>query len=157
MPNVDLTDADAPALSACATALARYAEPLLRSIAGRWQRLRNQWTGDEVRERLQEALTDPVAVDRTLKTVSPTARRLLRLMAIARQTHWRLRALADFLAVLDPGEGVAAVRELLDAGLLYPQLAERSGPLASISTWLTQAATQPLAVVAVPLAAARAR
>jgi len=157
MPNVDFTAADAPALSVCAATVARYAEPLLRSVARRWLRLRTEWTGEEVRERLQEALANPVTVDRTLKTVSPVARRLLRLLAIGRQTEWPLRALADFLAVLDPGAGVETVRELLDAGLLYPQLAGRTSQLASIATWLNQAPAQPLAVVTVPLAAVRSR
>jgi hypothetical protein len=157
MPDVDFTAADAPALSACAATLARYAEPLLRSVAGRWMRLRTQWATDEVRERLQEALANPVAVDRTLKTVSPTARRLLRLIAIGRQTEWRLRALADLLAIVDPGKGIAAVRELLEAGVLYPQLAGRTSQLASISTWLNQAPGQALSLVVVPLAAARGR
>ena len=68
MPDVDFTAADSPALSACAETLARYAEPLVRSVAGRWLRLRTQWTAEEVRERLQESLANPVTVDRTLKT-----------------------------------------------------------------------------------------
>jgi len=157
MPDVDFTAADSPALAACAASLARYAEPLLRSVAGRWLRLRTQWTAEELRERLQEALANPVAVDRTLKSLSPAARRLLRLMAIGRQTEWRLRALADLLAVVDPGEGIAAVRELLEAGFLYPQLAGRTSQLTSIATWLNQAPGQPLSVVVVPLAAVRAR
>jgi hypothetical protein len=157
MPNVDFTAADSPALSACAATLAHYAEPLLRSVAGRWLRLRPQWTAEEVRVRLEEALANPVAVDRTLKSVTPIARRLLRLLAIGRQTEWRLRALADFLAVLDPGAGIDAVRELLEAGLLYPQLAGRTSQLTSIAAWLNQAPAQPLAVIAVPLAAVRSR
>lgn len=157
MPDLDFTAADSPAVSACATTLARYAEPLLRSVAGRWLRLRTQWTADEVRERLQEAFVNPVAVDRTLKTISPIARRLLRLLAIGRQTEWRLRALADFLAVLDPGAGIETVRELLDAGLLYPQLVGRTSQLTSISAWLNQAPTQVLSILVVPLAAIRAR
>jgi hypothetical protein len=157
MPNVDFTAAESPALFACAATLARYTEPLVRSVAARWLRLRTQWTGEEVRERLREALANPVAVDRTLKTVSPMARRLLHLLAIGRETEWRLRALADFLAVLDSGGGIAVVRELLEAGLLYPQLAGRTSQLASISAWLNQASGQSLAVVAVPLAAVRSR
>jgi hypothetical protein len=157
MPNVDFTAADAPALSACAATLARYAEPLLRSVAGRWLRLRTQWTAEEIRERLQETLANPVAVDRTLKTVTPAARRLLRLIAIGRQTEWRLRALGDFLAVLDPGGGIAVVRELLEAGFLFPQVAGRASQLTSIATWLNQAPAQSLSVIAVPLAAARSR
>src|SRR5262245_51468154 len=157
MPNLDFTAAESSALSACAATLARYAEPLLRSVAGRWLRLRTQWTAEELRERLREAFSNPVAVDRTLKTISPIARRLLRLLAIGRQTQWRLRALADFLAVLDPGAGIETVRELLEAGLLYPQLAGRTAQLTSISAWLNQAPVQPLSVVVVPLAAVRAR
>src|SRR5262249_10689633 len=53
--------------------------------------------------------------------------------------------------------GIAAVRELLDAGFLYPQSAGRTSQLASISTWLNPAPSQALSVVVVPLAAARAR
>jgi Helicase conserved C-terminal domain len=157
MPSVDLTAADAPGLSACSATLERYADPLLRAVAGRWLRLRPQWPAQEVRDRLCEALGDPVVVDRTLKTVSPVARRLLKLIGVSRCTRWRLRALADLLAVLDSGAGLAAVQELLDAGLMYPELAGRTAPVANLSAWLQQAATQSLAVVAVPLAAARAK
>ncbi len=148
---------EAPDTGPLATALERYAEPLLRAVAGRLIRARNQWPAAEVRERLLHALGDPVLIDRTLKTLSPTARKLLRLIGLGRQPRWRVQALVDLLNALGHNEGVGPVHELLDAGLLFPELPANAPPLPDFAGWLEQAAVAPLAVTALPLAAARAR
>jgi hypothetical protein len=155
MPPVD-TPADPPALAACAAALGRYGEPLLRAVAAHWLRPRTHWSADEIRDRLLAALADPVAVDRALKSVSPAARRLLNLVAVSRQPRWRVTALADLQAAIDPAAEASAIQELLSAGFLYPELSGK-GSITNLTTWLQQASVQSPAVTAVPLALARVR
>src|SRR5438093_5353301 len=112
MPLVDF-HAAGTGLDRAADALSKYAEPLLREVAGRVIRPRNTWAADEVRERLLAALQDPVHVDRALRTLSPAARKLLRLVGVSRQPLWRVRGLLDLLTALGHEVGIAAVRELL--------------------------------------------
>jgi hypothetical protein len=156
MPLVDF-HARGAGLDRAADALAKYADPLVRQVAGPLIRPRNTWTADEVRERLRTALADPVVIDRTLRTVSSTARKLLRLVGISRQPAWRIRGLIDLLRGLGHEDGINAVKELLAAGLLFPVLPPRSVPIASFDSWLQQLTTQPLAAFVLPLAAGRSR
>jgi hypothetical protein len=156
MPLVDF-HAGGVGLDRAADALAKYSEPLLREVAGRLIRLRNTWSAEEVRDRLLTALGDPVFIDRALRALSPAARKLLRLVGVSRQPLWRVRGLLDLLHALGHEDGIAAVSELLAAGLLYPALPPRSVPVTSFDGWLQQLTTQPLAAFALPLAAVRAR
>jgi hypothetical protein len=156
MPLVDFTAADPPTTERVRAALGRYAEPLLRSVAARLIRPRNQWSAADLRERVVDALADPVLIDRTLKPLSAAARQLLRLIGVSRQPRWPVRALVDLLNALGHEEGVGPVRELLDAGLVYPELPSKS-VLADFDSWLQQVGMAPLAVVVAPLAAGRAR
>src|SRR5215207_11193211 len=156
MPPVD-THADGAGLDRAAEALAKYAEPLVREVAGRLIRPRNTWTVDEVRDRVRAALQDPVLIDRTLRPLSPAARKLLRLVGVSGQPVWRVRGLLDLLHAVGQGDGIAVIRELMAAGLAYPDLPPRSVPVASVDGWLAQLTAQPLAVFVLPLAAARAR
>ena len=156
MPLVDFHTGGA-GLDRTAEALAKYAEPLLRSVAGRLFRPRNTWTADEVRDRLLAALKDPVLIDRTLRTLRPPARQLMRLIGVSRQPLWRIRGLLDLLQALGHEEGIRVVTELLSGGLLFPALPPKSVPVTSFDNWLQQLTTQPLLVFALPLAAGRAR
>jgi hypothetical protein len=156
MPLVDFHTGGA-GLDRATDALSKYADPLLRAVAGRLFRPRNTWTPEEVRERLVAALQDPVLIDRTLRNLSASSRKLLRLIGVSRQPQWPVRGLIDLLRGLGHDEGIAAVTELLETGLLYPVLPPRSAPVGSFEIWLRQLTTQPLAVYALPLAAGRAR
>jgi hypothetical protein len=156
MPLYDFHAAD-DWLPNCSAALAQYAESLLRAVAGRLIRARNTWTADEIRDRLLPALGDPVLIDRTLRTLSPAARQLLKLVGVSRQPLWRVRGLLDLLAALGPENGIATVEELLDAGLLFPSLPFEKATVSSFPAWLQQLATQPLSAFVLPLAAARSR
>src|SRR4051794_24252450 len=69
-------------------ALSRYREELLRRVAAKLIRPRTLWEPDELRDRMLSALEDPVSLDRTLKTLSPISRQLLRLVDLARQYRW---------------------------------------------------------------------
>jgi hypothetical protein len=154
MPNAD---AHAAGLDRAAEALAKYAEPLLREVAARLIRPRNTWPAEEVRDRLIAALPDPVLIDRTLRELSPAARKLLRLVGISRQPLWRIRGLLDLLAALGHGDGIVAVQELLAVGLLFPDLPPGAIALTSFDAWLKQLTTHPLSTFALPLAATRAK
>ena len=85
MPPADPTTDDAPWITRAGAALEHYAEPLLRAVAGRLIRPRNQWPPEELRERIAAALEDAVILDRTLRTLSPASRRLLKLIGLSRQ------------------------------------------------------------------------
>src|SRR5437868_2502931 len=117
MPLVDF-HAGTSWLDRAGDALAKYADPLLRDVAGRLIRPRHTWAADEIRDRLRTALANPVVIDRTLATLSPAARQLLRLVAVSRQPLWRIRGLLDLLAGLGHEDGITAVGELLATGLL---------------------------------------
>jgi hypothetical protein len=157
MALAEITATDPIVPASIRTSFGRYSESLLRAVAGPLIRPRNQWPADEVRERTLDALGDPVLVDRTLKTLSKPARQLLRLIGMSRQSRWRVRALVDLLNALGCDEGVGPIQELLENGLLFPDLPAKGSALASFGEWLQNAAVAPLTVMAVPLAASRAR
>jgi hypothetical protein len=156
MPLVDFHTGGA-GLDRAADALAKYSEPLLRSVAARLFRPRTTWPAEEVRDRLLAALKDPVLIDRTLRALSPRARQLLRLVGVSRQPLWRVRGLLDLLRSLGHEDGIETVNELLTVGLLYPALPPKAVPLSSFDGWLQQLTTQPLFAFTVPLAAGRAK
>lgn len=157
MPPADPTTDDAPWIGRASAALERYAEPLLRAVAGRLIRPRSQWPPEELRGRIAAALEDAVILDRTLRTLSPACRRLLKLIGLSRQPLWRVQPLVELLAALGHAEGVGPIQELLEAGLLFPDLPARTPPVTDFPTWLGQAATQPLAAFTVPRVAGRVR
>jgi hypothetical protein len=156
MPLVDIHTGGA-GLDRAADALAKYATPLLREVAGRLFRPRNAWTPDEVRDKLLAALQDPVLIDRTLRALSTPARKVLRLVGMSRQPTWRVRGLLDLLQGLGHADGIVAIQELLAAGMMFPALPPRSVPVASFDNWLQQLTTQTLEAYVLPLAAGRAR
>jgi hypothetical protein len=144
-------------LDRTAEALAKYADRLLREVAGRLFRPRNTWTADEIRDRLLAGLKDPVVVDRALGKLSTAARPLLRLIGVSRQPLWPVRGLLDVLTALGHEDGIGIVKELLSSGLAFPALPPKCVPITSFDGWLQNLATQPLAVFTLPLAAGRAR
>jgi hypothetical protein len=155
MPLVDFHTGGA-GLDRAADALAKYAEPLLRSVAARLFRPRNSWSVEEVRDKLLAALSDPVLIDRTLRSLSLQARQLLRLVGVSRQPLWRVRGLLDLLRAVGYDDGIGTIQELLAVGLLYPALPPKAVPVTSFDGWLQQLTTQPLLAFTVPLAAGRA-
>ena len=133
-----------------------YREELLRKVAAKLIRPRAMWTADELRERMTAALDDPVTMDRALRNATPAARQLLRLIDLSQQSVWRLQSLADLLVALGHHDGIGPVVELLEAGLAYPQL-EGTLPVESFEAWLAPAASVPLKLFFIPLAAERCR
>ncbi len=146
--------------------LASYDEPLLRQVAARLVKPRNQWPVEELIERGGAAASNPVIIDRRLQEVSPEARRVLALIGHSRQPYWNLGNLVELTIALGKDDGLAPVLELLEAGLLYPSLqAVKSGPgsngiaskkLKSFEQWMAASGPAGLLVFAPPSIAARA-
>src|SRR6516162_1916614 len=84
-----------------------YDEPLLRQVAQRLCRPRNQWPAGELVERIAVALANPVMLDRRLKELSVPARQLLALIGHSRQVRWAAGALVEMLAALGHTDGLA--------------------------------------------------
>ena len=140
-----------------------YDEALLRQVAQNLCRPRNQWPAAELIERIEGALANPVIVDRRLKELPKACRQVLALIGHSRQPIWGVGSLIEMAIALDHDDGLAAVVELLERGLLVPELAHSTDPdfvplrarLKSFDTWLSRSQTPPR-VIASPLATARA-
>src|SRR5262245_10490008 len=148
--------------------LARYDEPLLRRVAARLIKPRNQWPADELVARCAATAADVTVIDRRLGELDAAGRALLALLGHSRQPLWSMGNLVELLIALGHEDGLAPVLALLEAGLLYPLLAD--GPLGaaqangparpkavkSFEQWLAFAGPEHLQVFAHPLAMERA-
>lgn len=132
----------------------RYRDDLLRQVAAKLLRPRSHRSTEELLERMTSAWSDPAVLDKTLKSVAPVSRQLLKLLARSGQPRWPLQSLADLLPLMGHADGIGPVRELLGAGLLLPELSGTL-PVESFDSWLSVAGSAPLAVFALPLAAER--
>ena len=102
--------------------LACYDEALLRQVAARLVKPRNQWPVEDLIERGGAATSNPVVIDRRLQDLTPPARRVLALIGHSRQPCWNLGNLVEMTIALGHSDGLQPVLELLEAGLLYPSL-----------------------------------
>jgi len=147
--------------------LTRYEEDLLRPVAARLIKPRNQWPIDDLIERILAATTNPAVLDRRLKDLEPACRHVLALIGHSRQPCWSFGNLVEMLITLGHADGVKPLFELLENGLLYPLLTPLSPPpdanfanngsrLKSFEHWLGFATTSGLTVFTHPLIAARA-
>jgi hypothetical protein len=99
-----------------------YDEALLRRVAARLIKPRNQWPVEELIERGSATASNPVVIDRRLKELTPAPRQVLALIAHSRQPCWNLGGLVEMAIALGHSDGLQPVLELLEAGLLYPRL-----------------------------------
>jgi hypothetical protein len=140
-----------------------YDEPLLRQVAGRLCRPRNQWPVEELIERSVAAVHNPAVLDRRLADLDPAGRQLLGLIGHSRQPRWPVGSLVEILVALGHPDGLLPVVALLHAGLLYPALPSADGAngtppssrLRDFDQWLGQASGSRLTVFAHPLITAR--
>src|SRR5439155_23801478 len=151
--------------------LARYDEPLLRRVAARLIKPRNQWPADELITRCAATASDITVIDRRLAELDVAGRRLLAVIGPRRQPLWNMGNLVELLLALGQEDGLAPVLALLEAGLLYPQLADVGGRspdraptgvqvngpvrprvVRSFEQWLAFAGAENLQVFAHPLA-----
>src|SRR5690242_10038800 len=104
-----------------------YDEELLRGVAARLVKPRNQWPAEDLIDRIVTTLDNPAGVDRRLQELEPAGRQLLALVGHSRQPCWYLGNLVEMLLALGHADGLQPVFALLEAGLVYPLLAECAG------------------------------
>lgn len=139
---------DALWLDAVRASLERYDEALLRSVATRLVKSRNQWPAEELVERSLATLQNPAVVDRRLKDVPAETRRVLAVVRQSGQMRWAVGNLCEIGAMLGGGIGHEAIVALIEAGLAFPDVATISrGKIKSLSVWLVQS---PAPTVIVP-------
>lgn len=144
--------------------LACFDEGLLRPVATRLCRPRNQWPAEELIDRCLTAVQNPAVLDRRLLDLAMGSRRLLALIALSGQPSWAVGNLVELAMALGEEDGLQPVRDLLEAGLAYPELSlpsdesnsRSSFRLKSLDSWLTQGNTGALRLFAVPLVLERA-
>jgi hypothetical protein len=136
--------------------LGSYDEALLRPVAARLVKPRNQWPVEELITRSVATVSNAAVVDRRLKDADPAERRLLTLIAHSRQPHWKLVHLLEMLAMLGHAEGVQPILNLFQAGLLYPEIAHDGPRLKNFEQWLGQASATQFGVFTHPDIMARA-
>src|SRR5215213_17439 len=152
---------DTPWLDRLAEALRRYDEPLVRKVAVRLARPRNQWPVEDLIDRCLDVVNNPPVLDRRIGELAEASRRLLAMLGHSRQPAWALGNLVELAMAAGEADGLAPVIDLLEAGLLYPLLppAEgRRGRFVSFDHWLGTAGSggAPLAVFSPPQIAGRA-
>jgi hypothetical protein len=143
-----------------------YGEALLRQVAARLVKPRNQWPVEDLIERGAAVTSNPVVIDRRLQERTPAARQVLALIGHSRQPCWNLGNLVEMVVALGHGDGLQPVLELLEAGLLYPRLhgaKETSGrngsparKIKSFEQWMAAPGPAGLLVFAPPQIAVRA-
>lgn len=134
--------------------LHRYDEPLVRRVCERLFKPRNQWPTEELIERAAGTVANAAVIDRRLQGLEPAGRKLLAAIGHSRQPRWRLGGLMEVLSALERNADVRPVLELLESGLLFPDLSESKGRLRGFEPWLGTAAAP--AVFAHPLVTERA-
>jgi len=136
--------------------LERYAEPLLRQVANKLCKPRNQWPADELIDRCLASIGNPAVIDRRLADLELACVQLLALIGHSRQPRWTVGSLVEMAVALGHDDGLGPVVALLEAGLLYPDLPTRVDCLKSFDLWLGHTAGMPPAVFAPPDITARA-
>jgi len=121
--------------------LARYDETLLRAVAARLFKPRNQWPVEELIARTVETLGNPPVIDRRLKDLPPSCRTLLAAVGLTRRLEWPVGRLLEVLASMGHSEGLAPLLALLDAGLAFPILPEELQSLRDWEGWLGSSPT----------------
>jgi len=131
--------------------LKAYEPDLLRAVAGRLCKPRNQWPIEELIERSIATLENTPVLDRRLRELAQPSRLVLALMAHSQQPRWRIGQLIEMTVALTPDGGLEPILDLLEAGLLFPDLPEGE-TINAFNMWLAHGgAHRPPAVIAPPL------
>ncbi len=137
-----LVNSDEPWLDAVRGILERYDESLLRPVATRLCRPRNQWPVQELIDRSLQTLQNPAVVDRRLKDIPIETRRVLAVVRQSGQMRWAVGNLCEIGALLGSGIGHEAIVELIQAGLAFPDVgpeATARGKIKQLNSWLAHA------------------
>lgn len=103
-----------------------YEEGLLRQVADKLCKPRNHWPVDELIDRCLAAVANPAVVDRRLKELEESDRCLMSLIGHSGQPRWQVGNLVEMSVALGNDDGLQAVKNLFETGLLYPDLTPRS-------------------------------
>ncbi len=117
--------------------LACYDEPLLRLVAGRLVRPRNQWPIADLIERGATTAANPAVIDRRLEELEPASRQVLALIGCSRQPLWNLGNLVEMILALGHPDGLRPIFALFEAGLLFPRVTalQQSGQASKIRSF----------------------
>ena len=137
--------------------LKRYDEALLRQVAHKLCKPRNQWPVDELLDRIVSALNNAAMVDRRLKELPPPCRQILAVIAQSRQVRWPVGSLMEILVALGHQDGLAPLVTLLESGLLLPELFPLGQPpdddkasgrarFKNFESWLARSEPMPMLV-----------
>ena len=124
--------------------LASYAEPLLFRVSSKLVKPKIGQDVEGLAEKAAETQTNPPVIDRRLREIGDTPRELLRLIALSRQPRWAIGHLLDLAAATGSTEGFGTVRELLEAGLMFPHL---RFPIAEFDEWFGRVGLRATAFV----------
>ena len=141
----------------CRDTLARYAEPLLRAVAGKLIKPRANQPVEELLDKSAAALVNPPLIDRRIKDLPAASRKLLAVIGRSRQPRWKVGHLITLVTALGHAEGFAPVQAAFEAGLLFPELNPLAPPLDDFAAWLGQGGMLAAVAFAHPTVAARAR
>jgi hypothetical protein len=130
--------------------LQAYDEPLLRGLASKLFKPRNQWPVEELIERSLTTLGNAPVIDRRLQELDVAERRVLALIGHSRQPRWALGNLVELVIALGHSDGLPPILHLFESGLLFPCLPERVTRLKSFEQWMTLSAPTGLHVFAPP-------
>lgn len=139
--------------------LKRYDEALLRQVAHKLCKPRNQWPVDEILDRVVAALNNAAMIDRRLKELPAACRQILAVMGRGRQTRWPVGTLIEILVALGHDDGLAPLVTLLESGLLLPELfplgsdpdqekASSRGRFRNLASWLARSEPMPMLLAA---------
>src|SRR6516162_1254270 len=90
-------------------ALERYDPPLLRRVAARLLKPRNQWPVEELVDRCIAAGENAPLVDRRLQELEADSRRVLAAIGFSGQPQWRLGSLVELAIALGESDGLKPV------------------------------------------------
>jgi hypothetical protein len=103
-------------------ALERYDEGVLRKVAVRLCKPRNQWPTEELIDRCLAAVDNPTVIDRRLSELEPACVDLLALIGHSHEAYWRVGNLVEMTVALGQSDGLQPILTLLEAGLLFPSI-----------------------------------
>src|ERR1700722_1495778 len=141
----------------CRETLSRYAEPLLRAVAAKLIKPRGNQPLDELLDKSVAALTNPPVIDRRIRELPESVRRLLALIGLSRQPRWKVGHLLTLLASLEHAEGFVPIASALESGLLFPRLSEGFPQLEDFGAWFGSAGVLTAEIFVHPSVALRAR
>lgn len=116
--------------------LGRYSEALLRQVVQNLLKPRNLWPVDELIDRSVASLSNVALIDRRLKDLPESSRKLLAAVGLSRQPIWRVGELLGLLAILNHVEGMTPILRLVESGLAHPVVGATSPPLKQFEDWL---------------------